>query len=260
VLRTERLSPSLVRVVLAGDDLAGFEPVHADSYVKLLFLHPDVEYTLPLDVESVRASMPADQWPRQRSYTVRAFDAVRRELTVDLVVHGGSGLAGPWAAAAAPGDVLHLTGPGGGYSPDPSASWHLLVADESALPAVAVALERVTATTPVHAYVEVDGPDDQIPLARPVTWVHRAGRPVGQALLEAATAGPWQGPDLHAFVHGEAGWVKAARHWLRVERGVPLDRLSISGYWRAGADDEGWRASKAQWNAEVAADESGQPV
>jgi hypothetical protein len=30
---------------------------------------------------------------------------------------------------------------------------------------------------------------------------------------------------------------------------VPRDRLSISGYWRIGATEEGWRAAKADWNA-----------
>lgn len=256
VVRTERLTSSLVRVELRGD-LTGFEPVHADSYVKVQFLHPAGDYPSPLDLDEVRRVVSPQHWPRQRSYTVRFADPEAGRLVLDFVVHGAAGVAGPWAATARPGDVVHLTGPGGGYSPDPAAAWHLLLADESALPAVAVALERMPRDAAVAAYVEVDGPDDELDLARPVTWVHRAGRPVGTALLEAATRGRWVGDDVHAFVHGEAGWVKAARHWLRVERRVPLDRLSLSGYWRVGADDEGWRAAKAQWKAAVEADEAG---
>ena len=45
------------------------------------------------------------------------------------------------------------------------------------------------------------------------------------------------------------GFVAELRRLLRVERGLPRDRLSISGYWRIGADEEGWRAAKAAWNA-----------
>ena len=60
---------------------------------------------------------------------------------------------------------------------------------------------------------------------------------------------------MHAFVHGEAGFVKELRRLLRVERGVPREALSISGYWRRGMDDEGWRSTKAGWNARVEAEE-----
>lgn len=56
---------------------------------------------------------------------------------------------------------------------------------------------------------------------------------------------------VSAFVHGEAGFVKQLRALLRIEWGIEADRLSISGYWRAGSDDEGWRAGKAAWNSEV---------
>ena len=59
-----------------------------------------------------RRSCPREQWPRTRTYTVRAWDAERRLLTIDFVVHGDTGVAGPWAAAAQPGDVLQLIGPG----------------------------------------------------------------------------------------------------------------------------------------------------
>lgn len=115
VVRTERLSGSLVRVVLTGDDLADFEPAHADSYVKVVF-----------------APAGEPDRPRLRAYTVRAFDPHARELSLDFVIHGDTGLAGPWAVAATPGDVVHLIGPGGGYTPASGADWHLLVGDECA--------------------------------------------------------------------------------------------------------------------------------
>ena len=54
---------------------------------------------------------------------------------------------------------------------------------------------------------------------------------------------------LHAFVHGEAGFVAELRRMFRVDLGLPRDRLSMSGYWRLGANEEGWRAAKAGWNA-----------
>jgi hypothetical protein len=50
--------------------------------------------------------------------------------------------------------------------------------------------------------------------------------------------------------------VKELRRHLRIERGIPLDQLSISGYWRLGVDDEGWRSAKRDWNRQVEEEES----
>jgi uncharacterized lipoprotein YmbA len=58
-------------------------------------------------------------------------------------------------------------------------------------------------------------------------------------------------------VHGEAHFVKQLRHLLRVERGVPREDLSISGYWRLGHNEDGWQASKRDWNARIEAEQEG---
>jgi NADPH-dependent ferric siderophore reductase len=251
-----RLSASMIRVVVHGPELARFaDPEQADSYVKVVFLVPGVTYPRPIDPNRIRAELPAEQWPAVRTYTVRAFDRARLELTLDFVIHGTAGVAGPWATGAAVGDEVLIMGPGGGYSPQPEASWHLLVGDEAALPAIAVALERIPASTPVSALVEVHGREDEIDLARPVTWLHRGDGGVGELLTDAVRNWTRPAGEGQAFVHGEAGWVRDVRRHLRVDRELPLGALSISGYWRVGVDDEGWRATKREWNAEIEAGE-----
>ena len=80
-----------------------------------------------------------------RTYTVRSWAPAARELTLDFVVHGDEGLAGPWAQQAQPGQQVRFLGPGGAYSPSQDADWHLLAGDESALPAIAAALEAMPA-------------------------------------------------------------------------------------------------------------------
>jgi NADPH-dependent ferric siderophore reductase len=256
VRRTERLTPSMIRVVVTGDDLAQFpETPHTDRYVKLVFPRPGVDYPEPFDVEAIRAELPREQWPTTRTYTVRALDHAAGELTIDFVVHGDTGIAGPWASAAQPGDVLRLQGPGGAYAPDPEADWHLLVGDEAALPAIAAACERIPAGTPVLALLEVGGPQDHQPLPGGVepVWLHRdADRP--DQLVDAVRAAPFPSGRLHAFVHGEAGFVRSVRRHLLDERGVGREALSVSGYWRRGRDEDGWQADKA---AERAAERAG---
>ncbi|MFF5171686.1 siderophore-interacting protein [Micromonospora sp. NPDC000089] len=257
VLRTSRPTPHLIRLVLGGEELAGL-PVgeYTDHYVKLIFPPDGVTYPHPVDLATIKRELPAEQWPRLRAYTVRAWDAAAGELTIDVVHHGDEGLAGPWAARLRPGDEVRFTGPGGAYAPDPTADWHLLAGDESALPAIAAALERLPATAHAVTLVEVAGPADEQPLAGPVTWLHRGDRPVGEALVAAVRALEFPPGRVHAFVHGEATFVKELRRLLRVERGVPRAALSISGYWRRGMDDEGWRSTKADWNRQVEAEEA----
>ncbi|MFG3256574.1 siderophore-interacting protein [Streptomyces sp. NPDC048172] len=265
VIRTERLTPHMVRIVLGGDGLAEFQAgEHTDHYVKLLFPIPGVEYPEPFDMARIRADFPRDQWPTMRTYTVRTWDPAAREMTVDFVVHGDEGLAGPWALAARPGDEIRFMGPGGAYSPSPEADWHLLAGDESALPAIAAALERAPAGAPVHALIEVAGPEEEQKLSAPlgahVTWLHRGTGRVGERLTAAVRGMEFPDGRVHAFVHGEAGFVKELRRHLRLDRGVTREQLSISGYWRLGADEDGWQASKKEWNEQVEAEQERQPA
>jgi NADPH-dependent ferric siderophore reductase len=254
VLSASRISRTMVRVWFGGPELQRFQPsTYTDSYVKLTFPRPGVAYPEPFDLGQIQASYPQVQWPVVRTYTVRSWDPDRSELAIDFVVHGDHGVAGPWAANAQPGDRIYLSGPGGAYAPDPRAGWQLLIGDESALPAISAAVESLDADAEGHVLVEVPGPDSEIDLPAPVGmrigWLHTGAAAPGTALVKAAQALAIPPVDVQAFVHGEAGFVADVRRLLRVTVGVPRDRLSISGYWRVGATEEGWRAAKADWNA-----------
>ncbi|GAB3191894.1 siderophore-interacting protein [Geodermatophilus arenarius] len=260
VVRTSRVTPHVVRVVLGGEGLSGFAPEHTDSYVKLLFPPAGAPYAAPFDLDDVQARLPREQWPATRTYTVRSWDAAAGELTVDFVVHGDQGVAGPWALAARPGDTLQLFGPGGAYSPAADAAWHLMAGDETALPAIAAALEALPAGARAEVFVEVAGPEEEQDLATGpgvrVTWVHRGAAP-GVALVAAVVAADLPDGDVHVFVHGEAGAVRELRRFVRTGLGAPRERLSVSGYWRVGSTEDRWQAEKREWNAAVEAEEQG---
>jgi NADPH-dependent ferric siderophore reductase len=251
----EQLTPHMLRIVFGGPGLEDFGAGEfTDHYVKLQVPPPGADYAAPFDLEDLKARLPKEQCPRVRTYTVRAWDPERRELTIDFVVHGDEGVAGPWATAARPGDTLQLLGPGGGYAPDPQAAWHLMVGDPSVVPAISASLERIPAGVPVHVLIEADGPGDEQPLPTPgdlhVTWVH--GGPGSVVPVVEAYTFP-EGP-VGAFVHGEASTVRAVRRHLLVERGVPREAMSVSGYWKLTRTDEEWRADKAEWNRLVEED------
>jgi NADPH-dependent ferric siderophore reductase len=256
VVRTERITPHMVRVVLGGERLDGLGiGEFTDQYIKLLFPAEGVTYPKPFDMERIREEFPRAQWPTNRTYTVRSWDPVHHEMTVDFVIHGDEGLAGLWAARAREGETVRFLGPGGGYVPDPAADWHLLVGDESALPAIAASLERMPAGALVHAFIEVTDPAEEQKIVTPdeteVTWLYRGDRPVGEALVAAVGELDFPEGTVCAFVHGEAAFVKDLRRHLRLERQVPREHLSISGYWRLGQTDEAWRALKREWNEQL---------
>ncbi len=259
VQTVERLTPGMVRIVLGGGDLDGFESTgFTDEYVNASFVPDGAPYQVPFgpgDLDGV----DAEHRPKPRRYTVRSWDGEQRRLTIDFVVHGDVGHAGRWAQRATPGDRLQFKGPGGGYAPDPSAGWHLLVGDESALPAIAVSLERLRPGARAIALVVVDDADNEQPISSPgdvdLVWLHRADSPKPDELLVDAVAAlefPAGQPDV--FVHGEAGEVRAVRRHLLVDRGLDVSGFSISPYWRRDHDDESWRAVKSEWLAEQAAD------
>lgn len=248
VLRTEVVSEHFVRVVFGGPGFADFRArPETDSYVKI---------ELPAGGETVI-----------RTYTVRRVDEQAREIWIDFVVHGDEGVAGPWARSVQPGTEVVVRGPGAGYLPDPTADFHLLAGDETAVPAIAAALEVLPATAVGAVFIEVAGPSDELDLTRPdgvsVTWLHR-GTAAGDAgpdsidgnapLVAAVKSMPWPGGDVQVFVHGEAETVmKHLRPYLRKERGIGPARASISGYWRRGRTEEGFRT----WKQELATAEAG---
>ena len=275
VTRTERLSPHFVRLYLGGDRFDDFAPAvgadgaHAtDMYVKLIFGAPGVSYPEPFDIEAIRESFAPEQHPVLRTYTIRSIDPVARELAIDFVVHGDEGIAGTWAATAQPGETVRFLGPGSGYRPHADAPWHLLACDESGLPAVAAALEALPPDATAQVFIEVASEADELDLVAPpgatITWLHR-GAGAGEVgdelaganapLVAAVKAAPWLDGEPHVFIHGEAGAVmQNLRGYIRKERGVSAANASISGYWRRGRTEEGFREWKA---SQRAADQEG---
>ncbi len=263
VQRVEQIAPSLRRVVLGGEEfdtylerhLALGEGCFTDTYVKLVFLRDGFDYPEPLDLDVVRDLLPPEAAPVLRTYTIRWLDAAARELAIDFVVHGGpeEGVAGPWAMAAAPGDSIHLRGPGGAYAPDPDADWHLFVGDEAGLPAISSAIESLPRGARAVAFVEIDGPDDEMPWRTEgdveTHWLHRAGAGRGTTTLldDAVRAWDWWPGRAQAFIHGESALLKSVRPYVRGDRGVDRKQdLSVSAYWRRGATEEGFRQWKSQ--------------
>lgn len=251
VLRKEDLSPHMIRIVAGGPGFSGYvNNAFVDRYVKIVFPQPGIEYQRPLDLWNVRETMPREQWPFTRTYTVRWVDEAAQELAIDFVIHGDEGLAGPWAASAQPGDDLIFTGPGGAYNPDPDADWHLFAGDDAALPAIAAAIESLPASAAGLAFLEVESEADTVAIEAPsgieLRWLFRNGVPAGSGtfLVDAMRDARWPEGRVHVFAHGERGYMKGLRDLFFKERALDRAQVSLSGYWAQGRMEDDFQAEK----------------
>ncbi|AZH84018.1 siderophore-interacting protein [Plantibacter sp. PA-3-X8] len=253
VVRSSWVTPHLVRLTLGGPGFADFQPKDAtDSYVKISFAKPELGLEPPYDLAALRETLAPADLPVTRTYTVRRVDQAAGTMDIDFVVHGDEGIAGPWAAAAQPGDRVVLAGPGGAYRPDPTADWHLFAGDESAIPAIAAALEALPADAKGLAFLEIGGRDDLVDLDHPagvqLIWVGRAARDESTAaLLATAISGhPWPDGRVQVFAHGERESMKALREVFLTQRGLDRSQLSLSGYWAYGRTEDRFQAEKRE--------------
>jgi len=219
VTEVQPLTPSMVRIVLSGDDLQGFISASPDDHVKLFFEEPGGEVMM-------------------RDFTPRIHDAAAGTLAIDFVLHEG-GPAGNFAASAKPGDQLKIGGPRGSLVVSDRVKRWLLVGDETALPAIARRMAEFGTDVQASVIIAVQGRAEEqaLPTAatvqvdwvhRPVTWADDP-TPVVDALKRFNLA-----PETFAWVGAEAKVAKAVRRHLLEDRAHPREWMKAAGYWVIG--------------------------
>ncbi|MDW5442431.1 siderophore-interacting protein [Polaromonas sp. SM01] len=230
VSRVEVLSPAMRRITLTGAELEGFAPAGPASYLKLIFPEPgQTEPTRPLPDGPRAVSM--------RTYTPLAVRPETLEVDVDFVLHG-EGPASTWAAQAKVGQVLFLMGPGPGYTLDAEATQHLLIADDSALPAVETILAALPASARALVLLEVISAAEERPLHSAaqleVMWLPRGNdhRAAGLPLEKALRALPTIPVDARIYLACEAAAMRRLRKLLTDALGIPRSQIVGRGYWK----------------------------
>jgi NADPH-dependent ferric siderophore reductase len=230
VSRVQVLSPAMRRITLTGPELEGFPPTGPASYIKLIFPEPgQTEPTRPLPDGPRAVSM--------RTYTPLAVRPETLEVDVDFVLHG-EGPASSWAAQAGVGQVLYLMGPGPGYPVNTNTAQHLLIADDSALPAVETILAALPAGASVQVLLEVISGAEQRELHSAakleVQWLARGTdhRLAGAALETALRALPAVPAGTDIYLACEAAAMRRLRKLLVDELGVRRENIVGRGYWK----------------------------
>ncbi len=260
VARTERISPTFLRITFQSDDLRDFGDECLDQRIKLLL--PVAEHGLP-DLTVVggddwfawwRALPDAERNPL-RTYTSRAVRRDLGEVDVDFALHGDMGPASRWAGSARVGDEMVLIGPdalsparGLGIEWHPGAARSLLLAgDETAAPAICNILSSLPDDAVgcafgsrleeavrhwVDCHVKVGA------IAAPEVALADDAQPLAEDDAEGIV---WDAPVVHegstlyAWLAGESGCIKAMRRFLVRDTGIDRRQVAFMGYWRAGA-------------------------
>jgi NADPH-dependent ferric siderophore reductase len=241
VAHVERIAGLLARVTFTGDDLHDFVSASFDDHVKLFFSpDPSLPPVLPsFGPDGIKFPEGAPR-PAARDYTPRRYDAARRELVIDFVLHG-DGPASTWAEQAAPGQRLGIAGPRGSFVVPTGFDWHLLIGDETALPAIARRLEELPETAQALALIEVPHAANEIALASPgratVRWLHRDGAASGDgaALLDAARELRLPPGEGYVWIAAESAAARALREIMVAGHGVDKRRIRAASYWKRGA-------------------------
>ncbi|OON82396.1 siderophore-interacting protein [Streptomyces tsukubensis] len=250
VEKTERVTPSMIRVTFTGPGLAGMASAGRDQRVKLFLPRPGQDAPVvpdPAEPEWYAAWRALDPSVRgvMRTFTIRSLGGSPRRLVIDFAFHGDLGPASSWASNAEPGSEIGVLAPvreeNGGYDfrPPPETDWYLLSGDESALPALTAIIESLPKEATVRAWIELSDPAGRLRLptgpGAEINWlVHGEDDPAPAAIRSASL--PEGTP--YAWVAGESATVKEVRRHLVRERGMDRRAVYFAGYWRRGTSED----------------------
>lgn len=212
VARVADLGPHVRSITFSGESLEGFVSASFDDHVKLM---------LEIDGDAVR-----------RDFTPRRFDAARKELTIEFDLHA-SGPAARWAGSARPGQRAVIGGPRGSFIIAPDLDWHLLLGDETAMPAISRRLEELPSSTQALVVLQVADTADRRPLPTAarlqLQWVHDTDE-----LLRAVRGLSLPPGEGYAWCAGEAAAMATVRSILVDEMGHDRHAIRAAAYWKRG--------------------------
>ncbi len=238
VTRVIPVTPHLIRVTVCGEDLRDFDSASFDDHIKVFFPAPGAEKpVLPTLGPDGPVVVPGTPRPIARDFTPRRFDRRAGELELEFVLHE-AGPATSWAAQAQVGQTLSVGGPRGSMIIPLSFDWHLLVGDDTALPAIARRLEELPSSARAIVVAEVADSSAHIEFQShanlQVTWCHRTGSPDAGLLSAVRSLPALPAGEGYAWAAAESASVRQLRAHFVNERGLPKSRIRAAAYWKRG--------------------------
>ncbi|WP_119396509.1 siderophore-interacting protein [Salinibius halmophilus] len=243
VAHSQRLTPNMHRLVLAGPELADYPNDIASGYIKLMFNEAGQPIrSLNAKAEGTKISL--------RTYTIRDYDPKVPSITVDFAMHGegqAEGIASRWARTCQVGDEIVIGGPGPANIVDLEADWFFFVGDMTSLPAISCNLEQLPPDAQGHAVIEVTDVKDIQPLDVPtgisIDWVVNATPGHQSELVERTKEKTWLEGVPQIWVACEFSNMRELRKHFK-SFGATKQNLYISSYWKAGLVEEAHKEVK----------------
>lgn len=247
VIAVRNITPHMRRIRLQGDDLGRY--ASGGLHIRLILPpKPPLKPKWPHLGADGRPVWPDGEHRLQnRVYTIRTIDVEQGWVDIDMVVHPST-VEAPgteWAMQAQTGDIIGMTGPGGGDMP--AGDDFILVGDETALPAISRILERLPATASAIVRIEIADSAEELLLETQaqldLKWLHRNGAEAGTTTLlidavKQAMPVQSEGRRLFAWAGCEFDAFKAIRGFWRKECGLKRDDHMAVAYWRRGVTDD----------------------
>ena len=237
VTKSVRMTPTMQRVFLGGEDLRTFPAVAAGAYIKLMFDKNGSPLKKPEEMGQVA----------MRTYTVTHFDADKPEMVLDMVIHANNGKTGPasaWATSTKPGDVITLAGPGSSKGLSEHYDWILLAGDMTALPSIRNHLAALPSDAKGYAVIRIEDERDAVVLKKPegieVIWEFE------NTLSNRLTQLKWLEGTPAVWVACEFSDMRTIRTWLKDEKAVAHNNIYISSYWKKGRSEDQHKIEKRQ--------------
>ncbi|MBC2607863.1 siderophore-interacting protein [Pelagicoccus albus] len=211
VKEIQKIGANTLGIRFGGESLAGFRTASFDDHIKLF-----LETT-----EGERLG---------RHYTVRDYDPENKELTIEFGTHS-TGPAARWASNAVPGDVAEIGGPKGSRIIPTNYDWHLLIGDNSSLPAIHRRVEELPSWTKAIVLVTLPDPADRRNIKSDADvsfhWIQSE-----DILLHKLKHLPLPAGEGVAWCAGEQDTITQVESILLKHFSMPKENVFVKPYWK----------------------------
>lgn len=240
VVRKEQITPNYLRIVLSGDEVQKFKMVTVGINNKIFIPPKGVdEIYFPELRDGERIPPPENVRPTVRTYTCRALDLEKNEMTIDFALHGDEGIASSWAINCQKDDKIGVAMKGFAKQLYPTADWYLLAGDMTAIPVLSVILETLPKMVKGIALIEVQCKEDEQVIKTEadieIRWIHNPTPGKTTQLQDAVRKVNLPKNDevkKFAYIAAEFAAVRNIRQFLRQENGWNAKEMHGFGYWQ----------------------------
>lgn len=253
VKQTTTIAHKLRRITFFSPDFTAIPDLFAGLHIKLFFKKENQPaLTLPTK-EKGRVRWPEPHLkPIARTYSIYHFDALKKELTVDFVLHDAAGPACDFARNAKIGDEIGFAGPGPVSLVNRQCEHFIFAADLSALPAISSVIDSFGAQPHLQVFLELEEPTSAAALiaeylpnhAKNITITQQTFMPTNTLLdtvMSSITALKIEQTSI--TIAGEHESVVTLRDAVR-QLGAPKDNVYAVPYWRHNQDEETYHQTR----------------